>query len=275
MPSRAPAGPSGFPFGTILLAIKRSRFAVLAADRIYGSGTEETPAGKGCLVSLFQGPATAAARKGVHTKIVLHRTLPLALASTGLAELPERGRRIPTSRYLREIAAEVQDSSFLRESFVVPRLIERIEPLVRTVRQTVSDPRKGTKFKVVIAVILARESGIVLNTLGMADTTEWVDGRHYLGHPGGPFDAFYSTGRYAREADLFEGPEPDNPAALTAHARRVIMDGIEFEASLYDGQNREVGGGVDVALVDFNGARFVEGSAGLGDTTARPNSDGG
>ena len=66
---------------------------------------------------------------------------------------------------------------------------------------------------------------------------------------------FYTTGRYGDAARRFANDISDKDR-LARHVWAVIYRGIQEEARLNGGTNLQAGGGIDVIIVDANGARM-------------------
>ena len=115
---------------------------------------------------------------------------------------------------------------------------------------------KVARLTLVVAYVEAGRA-----TLGWAQLDdEWNAKRESAPHGAvawpDSLDRFYTKGPFAGGANLF-GYSVQEPAKLVEHVRRVIQAGIHEKAWLNHGRNRQVGGPVDVVLIDAKGARCV------------------
>jgi hypothetical protein len=222
--------------GTIVFAVRRPSFAVLAADQQW-HGFDA--AGQ---------PLT-----GTHPKVVLHPTLPLAFATAGFAFLPAGG--VPVTRYLVEVVEDITEPGQLHPPELAQRLAGRLHPLVIQARRAPFRPEDEMKRKLDVLIALVREGQAELGRLRLDENARWEVRGEFLSAPDS-LKTLYTTGRYAIDAHLY-GDAISEPLALAQHLAGVIGEGIEAEAVQYGGRNRECGGGIDVILIDPTGARAV------------------
>jgi len=226
---------------TITITIKRPSFVVLATDRLYHGyaqlGTES---------SMQPVPL------GQHDKIALHASLPISCATAGFASFDGR----ETTSYIQEVIDEFTHPSEISMSFHVQRFKEQLRPLVLKNLQDpmlLPDPNRN---KLDVFIALVSDGQAQLARLRLADSVEFKKDNNFFGAPR-ELAQFYTTGQYANDSWVY-GDRLNNPSEIAQHLRRVISQGIQFEASLWpDGQNRLVGGGIDVAIVDNDGARWL------------------
>jgi len=238
--------------GTIIMGVPRSAFVVLGADRLWTNALPkpEDPPSK---------------QRGRQGKIALHGSLPLAVAAAGLATL---GSEQDTVDYTRELITRL-DKSSLNFDTIVERLRAHLHEKVQAVRDPAkralatnpADAEARIRLKVarltlVVAYVVAGRA-----TLGWIQLDdEWKAKRESApqGAVAWPdsLDRFYTKGPFAGGANLF-GYSIQEPAKLVEHVRRVIQAGIHEEARLNHGRNRQVGGPVDVVLIDTKGARCI------------------
>jgi len=227
---------------TILIGTTRRDFAVLAADRLWWGVDAEGRRGE-----------------GHRRKVVVHPTLPLAMGSAGIGVLPLGGP--DTASYLEEIVAGIDATSDLTPTGLKRRVEKRLLPLVR---QVLADPRlpRGGPAKNELAVVLATalRGRPRLGRLLMADRAEWETAPATIDAPAS-LRRFYTSAPYATGDDLF-GARYKDAVDVVAHLRQVVERGIEAERRLHGGQNLEVGGAVDVVLVDASGATLNPAPAG-------------
>ena len=220
--------------GTIVVAVGRQHFAVVVADRLYH--------GHDALGRLTQG---------THDKIVLHRILPLVLATAGFAFLPPDGR--PTTGDLRAVAESIKRPADLDVAAIADRFKHRFLEIVRACRREMTaDQLDKAKIDVFVAVVRKGEASVA--RLRLTDDQEFIENPP-LSAPSS-LETFYSGGRYADDAEVY-GDRFANGPGLARHLKRVVADGIAAEAALNGGSNLEVGGGIDIAIVDKTGARFI------------------
>jgi len=238
--------------GTIIMGVPRSAFVVLGADRLWTNALPKP-----------EDPPWE--RRGRQGKIALHGSLPLAVAAAGLATL---GSERDTVDYIRELITPLDKSSLNFDT-----IVERLRAYLHEKVQAVRDPAKRAlatnpadaeaKMRLKVArltlVVAYVEAGRA--TLGWAQLDdEWKAKRESAPHGAvawpDSLDRFYTKGPFAGGASLF-GYSVQEPAKLVEHVRRVIQAGIHEEARLTHGRNRQVGGPVDVVLIDAKGARCV------------------
>jgi hypothetical protein len=221
---------------TILIAAERESFCVMAADRMW---------------QVYD--AAGIDFRETRQKIVLHPTLPLAMCSGGFGSLPPGGKLLPT--LLEEIMATITRPSELTVGGILRRAEDRLRPLVQEALADPSRLRHHDQLTVIVALVRGRRAEI--GRLNIAErVSRSVDLQGTISTPP-TLEEFYTTGRNANWDVLFGAPIRD-PSRLASHLRVAIENGVEAERALNAGVNRETGGGVDVALVDASGARFVE-----------------
>src|SRR3954465_3243518 len=99
---------------TINMAVWRPTFVVLGADRLRSRRDEET---------------AVAVAVGTHTKIVLHPTLPLALAVGGQAFIPVDSTT-PVTDHLEAVLAQIKMSWDLSMGVLVELLKSRLDSVL-------------------------------------------------------------------------------------------------------------------------------------------------
>jgi hypothetical protein len=237
--------------GTIVMGVPRSAFVVLGADRLWTNALPKP-----------EDPPWE--RQGRQRKIALHGSLPLAVAAAGLATLgSERG----TVDYIRELITPL-DKSSLDFDTIVDRLralhgkLRAVrDPAKRALASNPADAAAKLRLKVARLTLVVAYVTAGRATLGWVQVDdEWTAKRVAAPHGAvawpDSLDRFYRNGPFAGGANLFGYPVQE-PAKLVEHVRRVIRAGIQEEARLNHGRNRQVGGPVDVVLIDAKGARCV------------------
>jgi hypothetical protein len=238
--------------GTIVLGVPRADFVVLGADRLWTN-------------ALAKPGDPLWKRQGPQGKIVIHRSLPLAIAVAGLSTLGEEQDAVS---YVRELIAPL-DASSLHFDPLVERLGRPLHDKVRALRSAArrvlaarpADTEATLRLKVarqtlVIAFVAAGRA-----TLGWIQIDdEWRARREAAPHGAvawpDSLEGFYTRGPYAGAARLF-GYAISDRAGLVEHVRRVVEAGIREDARLNRDRYRHVGGPVDVVLIDARGARCV------------------
>jgi hypothetical protein len=221
--------------GTIILAMKGARFVVLAADQMWSGFERGVPA------------------SGFHCKIVLHPSLPLALATGGLAFLPHDGP--PTTHYLEELATTITGPNDLKPPILADRLQRRLLPLVREARRLPYHPELEHVRQVNVYIACVRGGEVHLGCLSLEETADWDDEDMQYGFGPECLRSFYRSGEGRQRMAPFQG-DRGNPADIASDWHKRVQGQIADEAALHGGQNRHVGPPVDVAIVDEHGARF-------------------
>jgi hypothetical protein len=224
-------------FHAIVMGVRNESAVVLAASRFdadSGAAPEET-----------------------ECRIALHPTLPLAVAISGLRQLrdPRSGRSIDTIEMTRRVVEDVGQANDLELGRLSTRLANRLHPLVReALRSTgsTSDPLAGVTL--LIGYVHGLAAGMGLVRLGQR-----VDARPletYIEHPD-TLRSVYSSGPDRDPSALF-GLSLRDSTVVAHHLRRVLADGIAYEAAVVDRSNSGCGTHVDVVVVNARGARLVD-----------------
>jgi hypothetical protein len=223
--------------GTVVFGIRKDGFVVLGVDS---------------LSSAYVGGVLTPVEPA--RKVVLHPSLPLALATAGFARLPLNSGGRPLGEYLTEIVNGVTDPSQLTIQALFDRLMLRLCPLVLQARQlpNLSMPAPLQKLDVFIALV--RDGQAELAQVRMAGEITRQEKPAVLTPPE-CLNTFYSSGAYQNDAFLF-GEAINNADELAAHVEQVLEQGIDHEAALNGGQNRAVSRPVQVAIVEARGARL-------------------
>jgi hypothetical protein len=214
--------------GTIVLALRRPTFAVIAADRRF---------------TVDDGS------HGEHTKLVMHASLPFACATGGIAHFAG----LPTTEHIQAILdgfLGVGGVPTFNE--VAMRFSQHFAPLLAPLLQ--SPPPGVDPAHLRVEVAMARVQA------GVAEIADYVltdhpslsvGGQGFIKPPAG-LATFYTPPAWTT-AQLRGSPTATAPE-LALHARNVLEAGIAADATAHNGQNAECGGGVDVLVVDGTGA---------------------
>jgi hypothetical protein len=193
---------------------------------------------------------------GTTTKLVVHPRLPLAMGSAGFLRLPHANEAVLVSTLLEQIVTDITQSSELNTNAVLRRVADRLHPLVRLALADPSLPPEPDKNRTTVLVGMVTrgrgELGVVhIGPEGVTSSTR----NGYISAPYSLRDHL-STGIYNTEEKLYAASST-NPDRIAGHFRDLIDGSIAEEARLFDGVNREVGGGVDVVIVRPTVARLV------------------
>jgi len=215
---------------TTLIAVQRPQFVVIAAERAMYA-----PADRGD-TSLEP-----------NVKIAVHGTLPIAVATAGLGRSPRLGLvSAAMSRALRDLPGEQ-----------APALDDVLAHFAEMfVTNGMASLEKDKRLCFVVG--LHDGSAARLGRLSIRTDGPQRECRPDFFMPADCLHRFYTTGKYASDAEALGDGLDDSPA-LATHLRFVIEDGIIAEPDLpgHDGRNIHVGGPVDVAVVEAGGAKFV------------------
>jgi hypothetical protein len=217
---------------TIALGTRRQTWAILAADRRV-SGRQ--PNG-----TWFSG---------MHVKVVCHRELPIAFATSGIGSL----NNTTTSSHIRDFGATLQAADLAERDPLIIKLWNHLSPLVEDERSFPCFP--GDEAKRVLAITLAwvyngtAEFGRLLLT-PEGDNYESAD--ISIGAPDEVIQYWHAS--IGQDDDII-GEDIQDPIALGTHLRHVIDDGTEAEREILHNRCLTTGGPVDVAVVDAYGAR--------------------
>jgi hypothetical protein len=129
--------------GAILIAVQKEAFVVLAADRAEQNWS-------------------AAHTVDTQPKLILHPSLPLAIAWSGFPNFADRrsGRDLDTSNYLERLLAEITQPSELVLDRIQARISNRMHPLVRDRLRSVGAPGPDDRLDVVIGFLRGTTSGL-------------------------------------------------------------------------------------------------------------------
>jgi hypothetical protein len=227
--------------GTIILAMRREQFAVLAADSL--------------ALTFFNGK-TVPTRS--HCKIVLHPSLPLGFATAGWAALPLTGQQRLTTEYLAEIAKKITKAAELNMPELKRRLAADLHPLVLEARKEPSCGLPDEYRKVDVYIAFVSKGRAELGRLRLNQNAELGERPEFFSLPSTEqLVAFYKMKNgYGNDQTLFRDDILD-PDALGAHMRTVLQNGINFDAAASGGQNRTIGPPIHVAVIEHDGARWA------------------
>lgn len=116
--------------------------------------------------------------------------------------------------------------------------------------EAADDPESASKAKIVVYISLAEAGELVLARIVLPD------------HPAPIFlaqdiSSIAVLDRFHKGHENLYGAGIDSKTELATHVRRAIADWIAEEARLYGGNNRQVGGGIDVVEGDLQVAHYI------------------
>jgi hypothetical protein len=237
--------------GTIILVLPRRDFIVVAADRMCVQVEPPNP------------PVTSQV-----TKIVCHPRLPLAVAIGGVAnvemgaypdKLPGRSGEGTVFALIEQAFGEITAPGELRFERLLKLVRARVVPHVQNAQKFARDETPGSDPMTFLNVCSARwgkpdyhqimiKNNVMFRDLsppnyGTLSGADEMEG-FLKAHLGGDVARIYAR-------------DESSPDELAAHAVEVIAAAVEWEKAVKKGEDLHCGGGVDVALVDERGARFV------------------
>jgi hypothetical protein len=214
--------------GTIVLALRRPAFAVIAADRRF---------------TVDDGS------HGEHPKVVMHATLPFACATGGIAHFAG----LATTEHIQNILDGFHGNGGVPTfSEVAMRFSHHFAPLLAPFLQ--SPPPGVDLVRIRLEVAMARvEAGVAeIADYVLTDQPNVSLGSQGFIRPPAGLATFYTPPAWTA-AQLRGSPTATAPE-LALHARNVLEAGIAADAEAHNGQNAECGGGVDVVVVNGTGA---------------------
>jgi hypothetical protein len=219
--------------GTILFAARRTRFVVLAADRLY-HGRGRPPI--------------------LEPKIVLHPTLPAAVACAGLRRLPLQGPLVVGQ--VRDVLAHFRSRGGLTMEALRARLAKGLAGHARAAYRAEADPalRGKTRCELFLALATGREAQ--LGRLAMQEDVLFADDEpEALSAPAHlvlRLEAEHGRGA-GRDAYLGAGLEGIDRVA--ARALAIAEEAVRIDGEIMGEDARECGGPIDLVVVDRTGAR--------------------
>jgi hypothetical protein len=226
--------------GTIVAATTRKDFGIIAADR------------------MWHDPDSGVT--GTHRKIVLHPYLPVAIATMGRVRVPvpwhptNRGR-IRMNAFIKLIFAEIDRLDSTTIEFIKEKVKNLILPGVLRDRAEAETAEAAEKICVLLPIVMHFEISSHLYAIGLFDEMKFEIHESTISNPPCLDDLYLKHDRDTYGYYLGAGFE--SPSRIADRLKRSIEKGISAEADLNGGTNRLVGGGVDVAIVDERGARFL------------------
>jgi hypothetical protein len=218
---------------TIAMLACRPPYALVAADRLY----------RGMIFEQGRDPVPLS---GFHTKVWIHPSLPIAVATAGIAVLGAE----PTAAVIERVLSEPITGS--PSKVIGYRLRDVLQPLVIQELDMGGYADMPPEHAVVAVYIAVSEGGKAGGAILKVGRTSTMQGALNAVGPPKSAEAAYAS---RSESSLFAYHLSD-PKQLADHMRRVIREGIA-ESERVLGSEAEAGGEVDVALVDPNGARFL------------------
>jgi hypothetical protein len=238
--------------GTIIMGVPREHFVVLGADRLWTN-------------ALPRADAAPAERQGRVVKIAVHRSLPLAVAVSGIASL---GPEHDTVEHVRRLIAPLDASNISFDALVETLRVDLMEhlrairePAKRALIKNPSETAARIRLEAARLTLLVAYVASGRATLGSLQLDDRWSAQRVAAPRGAmawpdALNAFYTRGPYAGARALF-GTSIQDPVDLAAHVRHVIEAGIQEDARLYRSPDRHVAGPVDVVVIDAKSARCV------------------
>lgn len=221
---------------TLAIAIRRSSFVVLGADRLASP----------------LGPAIAGEPWGtVVQKIALHRTLPIGAVMLGVATLDE----VNSATVIGEVLSAFHPVVAADPSLAATVLAGLLDHRVKAMRAG-APPELVDRVKLEIAVGFALDGQAGIRLVELTGDPPRVGRFNHMVHPTEALEGYFTSGQYATDDGRF-GPDVESAAETVARVRSMILDGIQEEEGRLDGVGIKCGFGADVAIVDGAGARFV------------------
>ncbi|HEX9710689.1 MAG TPA: hypothetical protein VGB42_12090, partial [Candidatus Thermoplasmatota archaeon] len=134
-------GPPVLAVKTILVGLRREGAVIVGADRL------------GRRVNVAGQPSLG----GTHIKIVLHPTLPLAVATSGVTELPPTQRS--SVKYIQDVMQHLDNSAQLRFRDIAQRVIDEVHPVVARARGGTTDAALRDELQCEFVIALVRADG--------------------------------------------------------------------------------------------------------------------
>jgi hypothetical protein len=214
---------------TILVATKRSSFAILGSERM--ESWPDKPSREG------------------DCKIVWHKnpSIPLACGvTTGnscwVSARGQRGRLI--TEFLEELAGEVRHSNELELSRIADRVKAKLQPGHAEMQRDAA-----------IAIALFRDGKADIGYQHIGVRQDLEDGCNEPLLPLAPSELkSYCT---AARVELLHDQSNTSANEVVELVRRFVFEGIEYERNTVPADKRQCGGKVDVVLVDAGGAKKV------------------
>jgi len=218
----------------IIMAVARERFAVVAADTLvvgvnFDKGEERTI--------------------GFRRKILAHSSVPLLVAMSGVGA----SRRGNLHQHLRDVVTHFDRGSLTVDK--ISRVIRaRLHPFIHKARLE-APPEWTEQIRCTVFAAWVRDGKANILKMHLTDRSQiWTPEADLL--LGEHHRSVHECGPYSDLSKLY-GMHITDPLPLAAHCRSVISYYIAADKELHGGENRRIGGEVDVAIVDVRGARLV------------------
>ena len=209
-----------------------------------------------------KGPTSTAE----HPKIVIHSALPMAVAASGIAFVNVGTFRDPTTTYVAHAMEKLVDARTLNLAVAQSLLTSELQPILRAANAYTPDKAPPPDQRFDCFIVLWDGLAARVGHLGITALSAKMEMQRSPADP--PFFSavdtvidFFKTGpghRYRSDAELEGRQFLKEPKALGRHARALLEGAIRAEAKAYkDRRNHEIGGHVDVVIVDANGVTNV------------------
>jgi hypothetical protein len=235
--------------GTIIVGVTRDNYAILATDRLWSTHGNDEPF-----------------RSGSHRKISLHKRLPIAIATAGITTVyrhreSPRNNLIRVRTYIETILRRIS----IIDSNTIPLIKSEYERLIlpgltRARAENWHIPNRIAKTNIFVIVVSLYDNTPQIHAIGLdAATGNVTTEPHpaFIMSPSSLNDLYKQHYKENHTYGYFLGEHIHDQLRLSSHIYNSIATGIHEEAKKYAGQNRECGGGIDIALIDAHGARLI------------------
>jgi hypothetical protein len=156
--------------------------------------------------------------------------------------------------FLKIIYSQIRELNDSTAEFMRLRAEELILPGVLPARATAPDEEIAKTTCVVLSAIMYFDGVARLYTIGLRDKAELSEGERAI------FNSPFLNELYKPDEETYGyylGSGHDSPKRIGERLKWSIEKGIKVDAERNFGRNRFAGGGIDLAVIDQNGARFL------------------
>lgn len=228
---------------TIIIAMNQGTFAVLGADQLTSSAA---------------GAERPSWLPRIHTKVVLHPTLPLAAACMGLAVIPHPSNFDALTNVYQELKSVVLGSeasgNWTLEQFA-SGVADRLHPSVLHLERTGQIDLENPLDRLDLWFVAAPNGSAAAVCARITRTIEITSLARGKVHPAAPDHLFPAWDRMTSMRDIMTSQDR-TPYTCALMTSRLLDETIAYEAKSKAGEGLMVGGGTDVVVVDAKGARL-------------------